>query len=80
MPRVRVLHDFCVHSITVEQFHRLHWVPDRIEQLSNHALIFFQYDTEGDILPPPLRIIAEEQTVVVVVYRVLSQRQKVKFL
>ena len=68
MPRVRVLHDFYAHSITVGQFHRLCWVSNRIKQLSNHILIFFQYDSKRNILPSPLRVIAEKQTVIVVVY------------
>ncbi len=44
-----MLRSFCVHSIAVRQLHGLRWIPDRIKQLPNHILIFFEYDTEGNM-------------------------------
>ena len=70
LPRVQMFHIPRVHTVGIGLFNGFRWVSDRIEQLSNHVLIFFQNDPERDVLPSPLGIITEEQTVIVIVYRV----------
>ena len=57
-----------IYFVAIGLPYRVHWTSDRINQLSYHILVFFQYDGEGNILPSPVRVVAEELAVVIVVY------------